>query len=322
MASNVEIIIKRVKKGGHEAHHGGAWKVAYADFVTAMMAFFLLLWLLNATTEEQRRGISDYFAPASVSHSQSGAGGILGGRAISVPGSQVTGTSSPSINVPLTPSEGESAENEDGTQSGGATANRQTTDRDAEGASGKSEDERFAEAEKELKEALQKAPELNGLEEHLLIDRTPEGLRIQVIDQEGKPMFALGSSRPLDRTKQLLAQISQVIQKLPNRISVTGHTDALPYRGGANGYSNWELSSDRALSARRSLIDSGLGSDRLAMVVGRAAEDPLVTEDPNSARNRRIAIVVLRQAQAETQASPGPAPATQFRRDWSGPRVQ
>jgi chemotaxis protein MotB len=156
----------------------------------------------------------------------------------------------------------------------------------------------------------------------LLIDRTPEGLRIQVIDQEGKPMFALGSSRPLDRTKQLLFQISQVIKKLPNRISVTGHTDAVPYRGGANGYSNWELSSDRALSARRSLIESGLGSDRLAMVVGRAAEDPLVTEDPNSARNRRIAIVVLRQAQADTPASPGPAPATQFRRDWSGPRVR
>jgi chemotaxis protein MotB len=322
MASNVEIIIKRVKKGGHDAHHGGAWKVAYADFVTAMMAFFLLLWLLNATTEEQRRGISDYFSPASVSHSQSGAGGILGGRAISVPGAQVSGTSTPSVNVPLTPSEGETADSEGGQQRGGATADRQTTDRDAEGAVGKSEEERFAEAEQELKEALQKAPELVGLEEHLLIDRTPEGLRIQIIDQEGKPMFALGSARPLDRTKLLLTKISQVIQKLPNRISVTGHTDALPYRGGANGYSNWELSSDRALSSRRTLADAGLGHDRLAMVVGRAAEEPLVTEDPNSARNRRIAIVVLRQAQADTLASPGPAPSTEFRRDWTGPRVR
>jgi chemotaxis protein MotB len=322
VASNVEIIIKRVKKVGHEAHHGGAWKVAYADFVTAMMAFFLLLWLLNATTEEQRRGISDYFSPASVSHSQSGAGGILGGRAISVPGAQVSGTSTPSVNVPLTPSEGESAEAEGGTQSGGATATNKTADQNSSGAAGKSEDERFTDAEKEIKEAIQKAPELAGLEEHLLIDQTPEGLRIQIIDQEGKPMFALGSARPLDRTKLLLAKISQVIQKMPNRISVTGHTDALPYRGGANGYSNWELSSDRALSSRRTLVDSGLGHDRLAMVVGRAAEEPLVTEDPNSARNRRIAIVVLRQAQADATVSPGPAPSSQFRRDWTGPRVQ
>ena len=336
MASNIEIIVKKVKKGGHEAHHGGAWKVAYADFVTAMMAFFLLLWLLNATTEEQRRGISDYFAPASVSHSQSGAGGLLGGRAISVPGAQVSGTSTPSVNVPLTPGEGESAADERGAESGGAVkSDRKTAEEEsAARAAAQAAEERFADAERELKEAIQKAPELKGLEENLLIDKTPEGLRVQIVDQEGKPMFALGSAKPLERTVLLLAKISQVIQKLPNRISVTGHTDALPYKGNQNGYSNWELSSERALSTRRTLVDSGLTQDRLAMVVGRAAEDPLVPEEPNSPRNRRITIVLLRDAQADkptnaaatnaipSTSAPAPAPTPQFKRDWTGPRVQ
>jgi chemotaxis protein MotB len=341
MASNIEIIVKKVKKGGHEAHHGGAWKVAYADFVTAMMAFFLLLWLLNATTEEQRRGISDYFAPASVSHSQSGAGGLLGGRAISVPGAQVTGTSTPSVDVPLTPGEGESAADERGAERGGMVKSDKKTGEEeaaAARAGAQAEEERFADAERELKEAIQKSPELKGLEENLLIDKTPEGLRVQVVDQEGKPMFALGSAKPLERTVLLLAKISEVIQKLPNRISVTGHTDAIPYKGSAKGYSNWELSSERALSTRRSLVDSGLAQDRLAMVVGRASEEPLVAEDPNSPRNRRIAIVLLRDAQADkpgdaaaaatgaaspaTTSSPARAPTPQFKRDWTGPRVQ
>jgi chemotaxis protein MotB len=323
MASNIEIIVKKVKKAGHEAHHGGAWKVAYADFVTAMMAFFLLLWLLNATTEEQRRGISDYFSPASASQSSSGAGGLLGGRAISVPGAQVSGTSTPSVNLPLTPSQGESASDERGEASGGAVkSDRKTEEEEAAERAATAEEQRFADAEKELKEAIQKAPELKGLEENLLIDKTPEGLRVQIVDQEGKPMFALGSAKPLDRTVLLLSRISQVIQKLPNRISVTGHTDALPYKGGQNGYSNWELSSDRALSTRRSLVDSGLGQDRLAMVVGRAAEEPLVTEDPNSPRNRRISIVLLREALTDKPATPGPNSGTTFKRDWTGPRVR
>jgi chemotaxis protein MotB len=333
MASNIEIIVKKVKKGGHEAHHGGAWKVAYADFVTAMMAFFLLLWLLNATTEEQRRGISDYFAPASVSHSQSGAGGLLGGRAISVPGAQVTGTSTPSVNVPLTPGEGESAADERGAERGGAiNSDKKTGEEDAaaRAAQAQAEEERFADAERELKEEIQKSPELKGMEESLLIDKTPEGLRVQIVDQEGKPMFALGSAKPLERTMLLLSKISQVIQKLPNRVSVTGHTDALPYKGGQKGYSNWELSSDRALVTRRTLVDSGLAQERLAMVVGRAAEEPLLPEEPNSPRNRRISIVILRDATAEKPATaaavaspaPAPAPNLQFKRDWTGPRVR
>jgi chemotaxis protein MotB len=287
-----------------------------------MMAFFLLLWLLNATTEEQRRGISDYFSPASVSHSQSGAGGLLGGRAISVPGAQVTGTSTPSVNVPLTPSEGASETEKTGEESGGATKAPKTDEDSAAATAAKAEDQQFDQAEKEIKDAIQKSPDLQSLQDNLLIDKTPEGLRVQIVDQEGKPMFALGSAKPLERTVALLAKISQVIQKLPNRVSVTGHTDALPYKGGVNGYSNWELSSERALASRRALVEAGLAADRLAMVVGRAAEDPLVAEDPNSPRNRRISIVILRHAQDEKAAKANPKPDTHFKKDWTGPRIQ
>ncbi len=336
MASNVEIIVKRPKKGGHEGHHGGAWKVAYADFVTAMMAFFLLLWLLNATTEEQKRGISDYFSPASVSHSQSGAGGLLGGRAISAPGAEISGTATPSVNIPLTPSEGASehdgADDQSAAPARDAPETRKPVDEDeAAKLLKKKEEERFEAAEKELRKAIAASPELKAMANNLLIDRTPQGLRIQLVDQENKPMFPLGSADVPARTRELLAQISKVIGKLPNRISITGHTDATPFHGARKGYGNWELSTDRALASRRALVGDGLAPDRVAMVVGRAAEEPLVPEDPNSARNRRISIVLLRQAGAKADGAAGApkavAPAARpadpaFQRDWTGPRVR
>ncbi len=342
MASNVEIIIKRGKKGHHAGHHGGAWKVAYADFVTAMMAFFLLLWLLNATTEEQKRGISDYFSPASVSHSQSGAGGLLGGRAISSPGAEISGTATPSLNIPLTPAEGASDSNGSDDQQAASerTAPKSKKPVDEEEAAkvvAQKEEQRFKEAEQELKKAINSSPDLKAMANNILIDRTPQGLRIQVVDQEGKPMFPLGSAQVPTRTQELLAQISKVVQKLPNRISITGHTDATPFHGARKGYGNWELSSDRALASRRVLIDAGLPPDRVAMVVGRAAEDPLTPKLPDSASNRRISIVLLRQAGAKGDAvasgattppaatTPKPAApqaAPAFKPDWTGPRLQ
>ncbi len=337
MASNVEIIVKRPKKGHHEGHHGGAWKVAYADFVTAMMAFFLLLWLLNATTEEQKRGISDYFSPASVSHSQSGAGGLLGGRAISAPGAEISGTATPSLSIPLTPSEGASEHDGSDDQTAAPARDAPETKKpvDEEEAGkllAKKEEDRFEAAEKELRKAIADSPELKSMANNLLIDRTPQGLRIQVVDQEGKPMFPLGSAEAPARTRELLEQISKVIQKLPNRISITGHTDATPFHGARKGYGNWELSSDRALASRRVLIGAGLSPDRIAMVVGRAAEEPLLPKDPDSAKNRRISIVLLRQAGAKgdaaavaaatpARASAAPAGPT-FRPDWTGPRLK
>jgi|SRR6185437_14379839 len=337
--SQIPVIIKKVKGHGAHPHHGGAWKVAYADFVTAMMAFFLLLWLLNVTTDVQKRGIADYFEPTIASKSMSGAGGVLGGQTIGQPGAQSIPTSLPSlaINRPALrqPSDGDDG-NEGGTAghhgeqdaNGEAKAkadaadqaqNRRLSDADLDRNVAEREEKRFAAAQFTLQQAVKQLPELKGLADNLIIDQTPDGLRIQLVDQDKRPMFALGSADLLDPAKKLLAVISQVIQRLPNPVSITGHTDAIPYPGGGR-YTNWELSADRANSSRRQLVADGIPVSRFARVTGVADRDPLVANEPNSPRNRRISIVLLRQAkepkeaketQAAAQAPPAPAiPAT------------
>jgi len=324
MADNTQpiIVIKKVKKAAH-AHHGGAWKVAYADFVTAMMAFFLLLWLLNATTDEQKRGIADYFTPAAVSSSKSGAGALLGGQSISTPGSLQNKASMPSVAVKLRATSG-ATDGEDELDTGGSGAETEgaATEEEIRQAMEDREEERFRQAEEELKQAIQENPELRAMAENLIVDRTTEGLRIQIVDQEGKPMFLSGSAEMLDRTRALMAKVAQIIQSLPNQISISGHTDATKFRGRRAGYGNWELSTGRALASRRALIAGGIATDRIANVVGKAATDPLVPEEPGSARNRRISIVLLRQS-AAPQGAPGGAPLAQpFKRDWNGPRLR
>ena len=313
------IIVKKIKKGGH-AHHGGAWKVAYADFVTAMMAFFLLMWLLNATTEEQKRGIADYFTPATVSKSKSGAGGLLGGQAVSSPGAKTSKTSAPSASVRLRPTSGASdaeAENDTGAIGGDGTAD--VSNEMLKKAMQKREEEAFEKAEKELNQAIQGIPQLKALEKHLIVDRTEEGLRIQIVDDKNRPMFAVGSSKMLGHTILLIGQISKVINKLPNKIAVSGHTDSSPFRGKRQGFGNWELSTERALASRRALVEAGVTMSRIVRVAGKAAADPLLPEEPRSPRNRRISIILLRGANI-------PAPAEvakpEFKRDWSGQRLR
>jgi chemotaxis protein MotB len=341
MAGNeLSVVIKKVKKVAGHGHHGGAWKVAYADFVTAMMAFFLLLWLLNATTEEQKRGIADYFTPSTASDSRSGAGSVLGGQTLASPGAALSRSAVPSISVDIKPTTGAAdAEGEEDSGPGGEnqTQARPPTEGDLEKALAKKEEERFKKAEAELKQAIEQTPELKDLAKNLIVDRTPEGLRIQVVDQEGQPMFPLGSAEMLDRTKLLMKKIAQVIEKLPNRISISGHTDAQPFRGAKAGHRNWELSSDRALASRRELINGGFKSDRVLKVEGKAETDPLLKDDPKSPRNRRISIVLLREANEaakEAVAATGGAKTPQsaevpstpkppgFNRDWSGPRLR
>jgi chemotaxis protein MotB len=286
MATNRPIIIKKVKKiaGGH---HGGAWKVAYADFVTAMMAFFLLMWLINTSSPEQKRGIADYFAPASVSASTSGSGGILGGTALGNDGAMQKG-STPLFEQPTTTATSTNAK-EDSAQKSEAT---QASQEAAEAAMAEREASEFHQAEMSLRQALQDMPELAELSRNIIVDQTPEGLRIQLVDQEGRPMFDPGSSEPNDRARILLRAAAQVIQALPNRVVISGHTDAAPNPDANN--SNWELSSDRANAARRVIAQAGLGEDRIAQVVGKAGSDPLFPDDPYQAANRRIAIVLQR----------------------------
>lgn len=285
------IIIKKKKKGGHGGHHGGAWKVAYADFVTAMMAFFLLLWLLNATTEEQRNGIADYFSPTTVTQSQSGGGGMLQGQTMSEDGALTSDRAPVGINMRLPAAEPPRTPGRTPPEDTGEDDTRIDRLRDA---LAQQEKEQFTAAEEQLKQALQENPDLADLKEHLLIDQTPEGMRIQIVDAEGRSMFESGSAEPKPYTKKLLALVSDAIGDLPNDISIKGHTDAVPYSAD-NGYGNWELSSDRANASRRVLTGNGLEDSRISRVVGRADQDPLVPDDPNSARNRRVSIILLKQ---------------------------
>lgn len=299
------IIIKRIKKGGHAAH-GGAWKVAYADFVTAMMAFFLLLWLLNSVTEEQLQGISNYFAPTAVSQSPSGAGGILGGQVIGEGASQ-SRSSSPatSMNLPPTtvgsggsdftdPKEGQSDKKQDASADFNDAENAQSVSAKVQ------EEEQAKKLEAELKQALQALPELKALQNSLQVDTTPEGVRIQIIDQDQIPMFPAGSSAMYERTKQLLLLVSKVIKLLPQQIAIAGHTDAMSFSD-PTGYGNWELSADRALAARRVLLTGGVADQRINRVSGRASAEPMPKENPDSPRNRRISIILLR----DTPVPPG-----------------
>ena len=289
------IVIKKINKGGH-GHHGGAWKVAYADFVTAMMAFFLLMWLLNATTEEQKTGIADYFAPSTdpmsprVSVTTSGAEGVLQGLAVAVDGAMVT-TTQPLVNTP-----------EELTNVDLETINSEGFE-EAEQQAQIEEQELFDSVEAEIQQALQSDPELAELSPNLVIDETPEGLRIQIVDQEGQSMFPSGSSRMYEKMQKLLNKLAGIISKAPNEISVRGHTDSIPYKG-RGGKTNWELSAERANSSRKVLLDSGLQPKKIHDVVGKADTDHLFPNEPNSPRNRRISIILLKDAIVDAKRAP------------------
>ncbi|WP_119169203.1 flagellar motor protein MotB [Algihabitans albus] len=316
--NHAPIIIKKVKKGGGHGHHGGAWKVAYADFVTAMMAFFLLLWLLASTSEEQRQGIADYFSPTVVTDSTtSGAGGVLGGQTVTTEGA-ARDTQAPMgvvMGMSDETSEDDDGENdgaatEDSTQAGSETDFDGMTPDQAAAAEAKAEQEReeFDKIAQQLRNAIASVPELSELSENLLVDQTPEGLRIQIVDRQNKSMFASGSALPLAHTRTLLNLVADAVKSLPNEVAIKGHTDAAPFRGDGN-YSNWELSSDRAHASRRALLASGLPTQRVAYVVGKADREPLNDGDPFDAVNRRISIVLLRDGLTEAQVEGGaPAP--------------
>jgi chemotaxis protein MotB len=293
--NSATVIIKKVKSKGHAAHHGGAWKVAYADFVTAMMAFFLLLWLLNVTTDVQKRGIADYFEPTISSKSQSGAGGVLGGLTIGSPGAEAVPSSSPSFADPQAalrqPNDGD-----DGNNGGGAAKEAKPLDDKAlEQQFAMREERRFQDAQKALNDAMKDVPELAKLTKNLMIEDTPQGLRIQLVDQDKQPMFPLGSAEMLDPAKKLMALVAKVVLRLPNKIAISGHTDSTPYSVGGR-YTNWELSSDRANASRREFIADGVPAERVTRIVGLADRDPLFPKDTASPQNRRISIVLLREA--------------------------
>jgi chemotaxis protein MotB len=236
-----------------------------------MMAFFLLMWLINTTTPEQKRGIADYFAPQSIAETVSGAGGILGGKVMGEDSAKAGGAASVfQKNAPTSPAT-PTKSTETGTAHGGsANANGQ-------GAAGADDGHGTASTQQ------------------VIIENTPEGLRIQLVDQNGRPMFQQGSTEPMPYTKRLLAEIGRIVDRLPNRVSISGHTEAKAFEG-PGGMTNWELSSARANAARALLTAGGLSQDRIYEVAGKAGSEPLLPEDPNASANRRLSIVLLREA--------------------------
>ena len=311
----VTIVIRR-EEAAEGGHHGGAWKVAYADFVTAMMAFFLLMWLLNATTEQQRRGLADYFSPTNVlGNTSSGYGAPFGGKTMNSDGSMVSDKgsvqviSAPENQAPSEPdpererqapgmpqaggdgpdaADGQSpvARLDPGPDAGQARAN-------AGGAGEAMRPPKLADAAKQLKEALRADPGLADVARQVSVDLVPEGLRIQLLDEDRQPWFPNGGSVPNDRARAVLARIVPVLLKMPDPVTITGHTDAAPFRGGSR--TNWDLSAERANATRRLLSEAGLPDMRIRTITGMADRELLLPADPNASANRRIAITVLRK---------------------------
>jgi chemotaxis protein MotB len=308
---------EEVMAGGH---HGGAWKVAYADFVTAMMAFFLLMWLLNATTEAQRRGLADYFSPTLASaRGTSGSGKPFGGHspfedgpAISDKGAMVTmNSNAPPVDVeddnsdtPVFRSVHSQAVDPNGADTGGGpgksgagpqkSAAQIEADAKQAAEARRSEQKEFTQAATAMQQIVAADPALAPLAKQLSIDLTPQGLRVQIRDEDKQPMFDTGEVEPNNQAKALLEKLAPILAKLPEPISIGGYTDAAPYNG--VGRSNWDLSAGRANATRRLLADNGLPDARIRDVTGHADRDLLLPADPLAAANRRIAIVLLRTA--------------------------
>lgn len=257
------IVVKR-KKAAKSGHHGGAWKIAYADFMTALMALFLVLWILSTATPEELKSISEYFrTPLPVA--------MAGGDKNTASTSAIPGGGPDPAHV-------------DGEQMR-IDMRQETRPSD--------EQRRLINLEHRIESVIESKPHLRELRSQMRMEMTPEGLRIQLVDTDKRPMFELGSDRVAPYMRDILRAIAPVLNELPNRISLSGHTDSLPYVNGEKGYSNWELSADRANASRRELVAGGLDSEKLLRVAGMGSRVPLGDNDGSDAANRRISIVVL-----------------------------
>lgn len=276
------IIVKKVKKSKGHGHHGGVWKLAYADFMTAMMAFFLLMWLLGSTSKEVRDGISKYFQnpwKASLMGGQN-----VGDRTSVIQGGGTDVTSRENGQV----DKGSSTDEENAAV---ATAAVAESERQAE-----EEDMEHLEILKaKITSLLDANPLLNEFKDQIKLESTPEGLRIRIVDSRNRPMFKLASSETETHAKMILRALAPVINELPNKITINGHTDALPFPSNQAGYSNWELSTDRANAARRELNLGGLADEKMLRVIGLASSIPFNAKDPSDPMNRRISIIVMKK---------------------------
>jgi chemotaxis protein MotB len=275
------IIVKRIKKvaGGH---HGGAWKIAYADFVTAMMAFFLLMWLLGSTSKATLEGISEYFKmPLKVA--------LQGGPSVAASDSVLKGGGK---DLTKKQAQVKPVDGPKGKQ-------KEVDIKDAKTALEMVEQAKLAELKLKIEEAIDASATLSKFKKQLLIDITSEGLRIQIVDEQNRPMFASSKAELQPYAKQILREIGSMLNDVPNKISLSGHTDAVPYPTGEKGYSNWELSSDRANASRRELVAGGMDESKLLRVVGLSSASLFDKENPLNPVNRRISIIIMNKKAEE-----------------------
>jgi len=295
--SQQPIVVKRIKKSGGSSH-GGAWKIAYADFVTAMMAFFLLMWLLGTASKGDLNGVADYFqTPLKVA--MAGGSGSGDSSSILQGGGQ-----------DLTRSSGQVKRGD--VEAKKRSINLQAQAKDYE----KAEAQKLSGLKTKIEQMINTSPDLKQFKSQLLLDITDEGLRIQIVDQKNRPMFDSSSAELKPYTREILRQIGKALNGVENKISLSGHTDATPYVGGDKGYSNWELSASRANAARRELIAGGMDEAKVMRVVGLASAVPLDKSDPFAPINRRISIIVMNkrtedaishEGQSVEAAAPPPA---------------
>ncbi len=272
------IIIKRVKKGGHAAH-GGAWKIAYADFVTAMMAFFLLMWLLGSTTDGDKKGISDYFQSPLKVALEGGPGSGASSSVVKGGGSDLTQTSG-------------QTKRGDGDEKKTKTVKEQAKDQ-AKAEQAKKDAKQLAALSAKIASVISNSEKLSEFSSQIKLQITPDGLQIQIVDDQKRPMFDSGSAVVKPYMRDILREIGVALLDVENKISLDGHTDRQNYGNAARGYSNWELSADRANASRRELMAAGMPESKLARVVGMASSVPLEPGDPLAPSNRRITILVM-----------------------------
>lgn len=268
------IVVKRIKKANH-GHHGGAWKIAYADFVTAMMAFFLLMWLLGSVSKGDLKGIEQYFkTPLKVA--LQGGPSVGGSQSVLKGGGQ-----------DLTKEAGQVR------KSDGKESIKKVDAKAAKDELERIEKQALEDLKQKIKQAIEASATMNQFKNQLLLDITAEGLRIQIVDDQNRPMFESSKAELQPYAKQILRELSQLMNGLPNKISLSGHTDASPYPSGEKSYSNWELSSDRANAARRELVAGGIDEKKLLRVVGLSSAVLFDKNDPLNPINRRISIIVM-----------------------------
>ena len=291
------IIVKKIKKGGH-GHHGGAWKIAYADFVTAMMAFFLLMWLLGSTTEGDKKGIADYFnSPLKLALLSSGSGSGDSSHVLRGGGQDLTRTTGQ-------------------VKRGDIEAKRDTVNLHAlKQEQVRAEIARLEDLKRKVESKIAANAVLAGMASQLRLDMTRDGLRIQITDGQNRPMFASGSAVVQPYMRELLREIGTVLNEVPNRLTLEGHTDAQPFAGGERGYSNWELSADRANASRRELLAGGMPDERVLRVQGLASSQPFDAAEPNAAANRRISIIVMNREAEDRMFQTAPEVAQALRND-------